>query len=36
MNYCTECGELTSEDRWGNLIHDDRLKDSHTPVLEEQ
>jgi hypothetical protein len=31
---CTECGELTTTDRWGTLIHDGRVRDSHAPVLE--
>lgn len=32
--YCTDCGELTTTDRWGTLIHDDRVRDSHAPTLE--
>jgi hypothetical protein len=33
--YCIECGEIVTEDRWGFLIHEYRLHDSHTPVLED-
>lgn len=33
--YCIDCGELVTRDRWGNLIHEYTLHDSHTPILEE-
>lgn len=33
--YCTECGQLVSEDRWGNPIHDYQTRDAHVPVVEE-
>lgn len=32
--YCTECGQLTRYDMWGNLVHDYQTHDSHAPVLE--
>lgn len=33
--YCSECGQLTREDRWGNLVHDYQVKDAHEVVLDE-
>lgn len=32
--YCSECGQLTREDQWGNLVHDYQVSDGHTPVVE--
>jgi len=33
--YCDDCGELVTEDRYGNPIHDYRLADSHAPVVSQ-
>lgn len=32
--YCTECGQLTREDQWGNLVHDYQISDPHEVMLD--
>lgn len=34
--YCTECGRLTTRDRFDNLIHDGATADYHTPIVEDE